>query len=403
MNAQQAVIYFDSPFFSGAEMQAARNAIHTASLGHKVTVVYRDRGDLGSQLRKRMSGLPIRFLSLTPGDPMNRLGSPRLQELLREPYDFCSGFYGGSKISKRTAPDTIHINNGGYPGSPGARGFALGSAFFSKAPRILFSVNNLAVPYLHPMRILQAPVDKILSRSRIVWVTASQAAGSRLARVLGLPDEKVMIIPNGIPSLKCTCMAKDMLPSIAIEPNSVVATQIGHLEPRKGHLTLLNALYRLKIGGNLPSNWKFLLEGEGPSRQQINAKLEEYGLSSSVALLGRVNCVLHLLSVSDILIHPSASNEDLPNVISEAMSLGIPAVGSNVGGIGEQIADQVTGLVVDAGDPVLLSQAIFELMSNRSLRDSMGAMAKKRFETFFSEAMALQAYQDAYFGREEAQ
>jgi len=198
-------------------------------------------------------------------------------------------------------------------------------------------------------------------------------------------------------------MAKDMLPSIAIEPNSVVATQIGHLEPRKGHLTLLNALYRLKIGGNLPSNWKFLLEGEGPSRQQINAKLEEYGLSSSVALLGRVNCVLHLLSVSDILIHPSASNEDLPNVISEAMSLGIPAVGSNVGGIGEQIADQVTGLVVDAGDPVLLSQAIFELMSNRSLRDSMGAMAKKRFETFFSEAMALQAYQDAYFGREEAQ
>lgn len=403
MNPRKVVIYFDSPFFSGAEMQAARNATHAASLGHKVTVVYRDRGDLGTQLRQRMSGLPITFLCLTSGDPLRRLGSPRLQELLREPYDFCSGFLNAVKISERTTPDTIHINNGGYPGSPGARGFALGSTLFSKAPRILFSVNNLAVPYSQPMRLVQAPVDKMLSRSRIMWITASQSAGRRLTRVLSLRHEKLMIIPNGIPTLKCTCKAKYIQHSFAIEPDSVVAAQIGHLEPRKGHLTLLNAINRLKIAGNLPSNWKFLLEGEGPSRQLVNDKLEEYGLSASVALLGRVNCVYHLLSVSDILIHPSTSNEDLPNVISEAMSLGIPVIGSNVGGIAEQIADEVTGLVVGADDHVLLSSAILELMSSQGRRDSMGSMALKRFETFFSEALAHEAYQEAYFGREDSQ
>jgi glycosyltransferase involved in cell wall biosynthesis len=121
------------------------------------------------------------------------------------------------------------------------------------------------------------------------------------------------------------------------------------------------------------------------------------GLSEQVKIVGRSECVYHLLKRTDILIHPSTENEDLPNVISEAMSLGIPVIGSKAGGIVEQIDHDRTGLLVEPGSEVELAEAIYKLMSNLGLRSKLGGQGLSKFKQNFSEAKALAAYKALYF------
>jgi glycosyltransferase involved in cell wall biosynthesis len=71
------------------------------------------------------------------------------------------------------------------------------------------------------------------------------------------------------------------------------------------------------------------------------------------------------------------SNEGLPRAVLEAMSLGVPAIASRIAGVGEQIEDGVTGLIVPQADPPALAAAIVRIATDGALRDRMGARARQ--------------------------
>jgi glycosyltransferase involved in cell wall biosynthesis len=180
----------------------------------------------------------------------------------------------------------------------------------------------------------------------------------------------------------------------------VVVSQIGHLEPRKGQDVLIQAVRMLKSRQQLRPKQVFLLEGQGPMRANLQNLIEKYELSSNIKLIGQVQCVFHLLSQSDILAHPSVAYEDLPNVISEAMSLGKPAVGSTIGGIPEQISNGETGILVRARDVTELADGLWQLISDQYLRSRLGANDLLKFKANFSEIHALDAYKRLYVAKE---
>lgn len=103
-----------------------------------------------------------------------------------------------------------------------------------------------------------------------------------------------------------------------------------------------------------------------------------------------------LYHLADIVVIPSVWPEPLSRVGLEAMAAGKPLIGTNVGGTREQIEDGVTGYLVPRKDPTALAQTIVKLLSNDSLRQSMGDAAQKRVATKFSHKVNLQKMQDFY-------
>jgi glycosyltransferase involved in cell wall biosynthesis len=73
-----------------------------------------------------------------------------------------------------------------------------------------------------------------------------------------------------------------------------------------------------------------------------------------------------------------------PNVIREAMHLGVPVVATRTGGIPEMVRDGKTGRVVDVDDVDALTRALRELLCDRPLRTRMGAAAARIAEAQFT-------------------
>ncbi len=101
------------------------------------------------------------------------------------------------------------------------------------------------------------------------------------------------------------------------------------------------------------------------------------------------------LASSDVFVQPSLA-ESIPNATKEAQYLGIPAVGSNVGGIPEIIEHGKTGLLVPPGDAPALADAVNSLLDDPEMAKRLAETARRRvIERFSSEALGP-AYDEFY-------
>ncbi len=87
---------------------------------------------------------------------------------------------------------------------------------------------------------------------------------------------------------------------------------------------------------------------------------------------------------------PSTCLDASPTVTLEAMACGKPVIGSNIGGIPDQIVEGVTGLLIPPGDAGALQAAMTRLITDETLRDRMGAAAKLRVDQFRASSVVRQ-------------
>lgn len=83
-------------------------------------------------------------------------------------------------------------------------------------------------------------------------------------------------------------------------------------------------------------------------------------------------------------------NEGFPRTHLEAMSLGLPVIGTDIGGVGEQVLHGVTGLVVPPGRADALAEALARLLGDADLRARMGAAGRQRVLKHFSSEQCVQ-------------
>jgi glycosyltransferase involved in cell wall biosynthesis len=102
-----------------------------------------------------------------------------------------------------------------------------------------------------------------------------------------------------------------------------------------------------------------------------------------------------MLRAARIFVHPSWA-ESFPYVILEAMSVGLPIVASDVGGIGEALSDGDGGLLVAAGDARALARALLELLEDPGRGALMGAAARVRLERHFTRAQMTDGIAGVY-------
>ncbi|MBK8759890.1 MAG: glycosyltransferase [Sulfuritalea sp.] len=297
------------------------------------------------------------------------------------------------RIFRGRGPDIVHINNGNYPGAYSCMSATI-AARLCGVRKIIYVVNNVAIPYSKPWRWFDYPFDRVVAWAVSLFITASCYAGDELKKVLQLPAAKLANLHNGIAPRPVTETRAATLSRLGIDERRLVVGVIAILEERKGHIVLLEAIRRIKeSGGRAPL---IIIEGEGFQRSHLEHFIREHALVDDVRMVGREDRVFNLINAVDIVVLPSISHEDFPNVVLEAMSLGKPVIGTRVAGIPEQIAHMETGLIVEPGDSDGLALALQQLDVDADLRVRLGQSAQQRFQREFSAEIAVEGYLRLY-------
>jgi len=121
--------------------------------------------------------------------------------------------------------------------------------------------------------------------------------------------------------------------------------------------------------------------GEDAYEQHLQSMAARRAVADRVHLLGFRNDIPRLMKAVDVVLHTSTSEEPFGRVIVEGMMAGTPVVATMGGGPDEIIDDRQTGLLVPAGDPEALSDAIKDVLTERDgdLVDRARVQAEARF------------------------
>lgn len=178
---------------------------------------------------------------------------------------------------------------------------------------------------------------------------------------------------------------------------------LGRLVPRKGSLTLIEAVARLRQRNDLPP-FRVVLCGKGPLEARVRARIAEYGLADCVEMAGFVNEIdkPHYYASADIAVFPSSGGESFGIVLLEAMASGKAAVlaGDNPGY--RTVMESQPSLLFNPHDPQELADKIAELLTDNALRDReryWGELYTKDFDVATVGQKLLGVYQEALHKR----
>ena len=226
-------------------------------------------------------------------------------------------------------------------------------------------------------------------KSRL-YIGASQAVMRRFDRVVavsgrtkaavvasGVDPERVVVIQNGI-------VIDDYEPhryargefrkAYGIPLDALLVGHVGRLSPEKGQLDLLRAAP--SVLARYPET-RFALIGDGPHLDALERETASLGLADRVVFTGHLTNVRPVYRDLDVLALTSHT-EGLPNVVLEALCMETAVLATDVGGTGEIITDEATGLLVPSKEPALIATGLERLIGNDGFRRTL-ALNGRRF------------------------
>lgn len=151
-----------------------------------------------------------------------------------------------------------------------------------------------------------------------------------------------------------------------------IILNVGRLVAEKGQKYVIEAFADLNR-----SDWKLVILGEGPLRNELQALVNSYQLNDNVLLLGSVQNVDEWLAKASIFVFPSIS-EGFPNALVEAMSAGLPCVSFDCdAGPRDIIKNEKNGFIIPIKNVESLKKLINNLIEDENLRIQIGTEAKK--------------------------
>jgi len=232
-------------------------------------------------------------------------------------------------------------------------------------------------------------------------ITITDFTRRHLIETYKIPPERVSLIYQGtdVKRFQHSKKAREIaLQRYPIPPNaSPVLGSLGSFEPRKGQSILFEAVGEL-AGTTLP-DVHLILVGDGPDEEMLKKRALELGLQQHISFFPFTKEPNTVFEIIDITVLPSLYKEGLPNVLLESMSMGVPVISSNIGGVPEIVIDGVTGYMVRPGDAVALAGAIEKLWADQDsyrqmCKNARSMMTEKfdkdvQFDRFVSHFQAL--------------
>ena len=176
----------------------------------------------------------------------------------------------------------------------------------------------------------------------------------------------------------------------------IIFGNVALLTERKGHTVLINAFNLLRDKVPEFDKVKLVIEGTGEEEHKLKDHVDSLKLNDNVLLIGSQEHIFDIYNIFDVFVLSSTSNEDMPNVIIEAMSLGKPIIGTNLAGIPEEIENNVNGFVVDVNNAEDLSEAMLKFIVYKNLIQKMGIKSKEIFDNKFEYSEIIKRFINLY-------
>lgn len=248
---------------------------------------------------------------------------------------------------------------------------------------IFFTWENLVTRYRFPFNVIRQ-----VNLRQVAGAIAGNREAAALLQAAGFRGPLAVIPQLGVDRERFAPKRNDRLRQ-KLGLWTFTVGYVGRLVPEKGLWVLLEALSQLK------GNWQCLLVGDGPLRDEWLKQAKQRGWEDRIVWHPPVphREVPDYINAMDVVVLPSLTasrwKEQFGHVIIEAMSCGVPVIGSDSGAIPEIIGE--AGIIVPEGDAQALAQAIGRLRSSTAERTTLGQRGRERVLAQYTNERIAQA------------
>jgi glycosyltransferase involved in cell wall biosynthesis len=239
---------------------------------------------------------------------------------------------------------------------------------------------------IHSATFFATPAHRLRYRCLALLVRRFFPVSQHLSEVLiqrcRVPAARVRVIRNGIDT---TRFAPPPARDGADARGPIIGT-LARLVPSKGIRTLLDALPHL-----LPEYPEALLlvGGAGEEKESLERQARALGLADRVVFAGLVHEPRDFYRRLDLFVLPTL-DEGFGLVLLEAMAMGLPVIGTRVGGVPEILTHGVNGWLVEPGDSAVLAAGIRTLWADPALRRQVAEEGRRTAQRFDITQTAMQ-------------
>lgn len=224
-------------------------------------------------------------------------------------------------------------------------------------------------------------VDRLTKRAVSYELTNSERVREFTIAKTGSNAARIQTIYNGVtvPEDVDSSVRGELRKRFGIEPDSIVIGAVGSLEFVKDHALLVSVAAELC---HTDERIQFVIIGEGSERDALTQLIKQYGLTGKCLLLGFHAKAQALMPLFDVCVLTSRW-EGFPNVLLEAMSVKVPVVACDVGGVCELVKDSQTGALVTKRTAQAYARRIEEFINDKEQTsrciDEAYAMINEKF------------------------
>jgi glycosyltransferase involved in cell wall biosynthesis len=282
------------------------------------------------------------------------------------------------KHFRRSRPDAVHCHNAT-------------AAIFAALPARLAGVKTVIVTrhgLVNPPYQLRRELKFALASRCCDWIVGvCEGTRTNLMAAPFAARDRIIHIYNGA-----------LPPNVQAVPrpkNGFTLLSVGRLAAPKDHATLLQAVALTRADHPDIQLW---MVGHGPLESNLRKLSADLGLDRCVTFFGEQADVSPFMLAADLFVMSSVT-EGLPVSLLEAMSAGLPAVVTHVGGMGEiaRLSRAVT--LVPTSDPEAMAAALSKAIAQRQELPKLGQLASTSYERYFRPERMFDEYISLYSRR----
>lgn len=252
-------------------------------------------------------------------------------------------------------------------------------SYFKKLPLIFNVHGSDVITHNKKTERLKNTAIPIVQKSKLIVSPSVYFKNIMVDNIKGIDKNRIFVSPSG------------GVDTLIFSPNTVkfkrdefVLGYISRIEKEKGLWTFVDTLYALIQSGY---NVKGIIVGRGPEEKELIHKITRLSLSEYVNFVGPVahQNLPNLYRQMSVFVFPTEYIESLGLVGVEALSCGVPVIGSNIGGVTDYIIDGINGFLFEPGNTNELCDKVikyFNMSEEEKHLMSLSAIEKaKDFDT----------------------
>jgi N-acetyl-alpha-D-glucosaminyl L-malate synthase BshA len=291
-----------------------------------------------------------------------------------------------AEVASRWNLDILHVH---YAIPHAVCAFLAKSMLAEKAPRIITTLHGTDIT-LVGMEKSFYKITKFSIEASDGVTAVSDYLSETTTREFGI-RKQIHSIPNFVDTRKFRPDNPACQREKIAKPLEKILMHLSNFRPIKRVLDIIRVFARIRK--EIPA--KLVLIGEGPELDNALSLAKELCVSQDILLFGQQEFVENILCLGDLFLLAS-DTESFGVAALEALSCGVPVIGTNLGGLPEVVKDGECGYLLPLGDVEGMAARALELLSHPEKLKQFGTNARRQAVEKFEAAQIVPQYENLY-------